>query len=112
MITGYRAIVDPAAIGVGFEVVVLVTMRRADSPTVAEFERLVAKIPNVIQAQRLFGDPDYLLRVLCADVTDYQRLWEERLGELPGVGRFNSTMVMKHVVADRPPFAEARPSDR
>ena len=33
--------------------VVLVTMQREDSETVAEFERLVAQIPNVVQAQRL-----------------------------------------------------------
>ena len=37
VITGYRALVDPAAMDLGFEVVVLVTMRRADSPTVEEF---------------------------------------------------------------------------
>jgi DNA-binding Lrp family transcriptional regulator len=107
VITGYRALVDPGAIGLGFEVVVLVTMRRADSPTVEEFERYVAEIPNVTHAQRLFGDPDYLLRVLCTDIADYQRLWDEALGKLPGVGRFNSTMVMKHIVADRP--ASPRP---
>jgi DNA-binding Lrp family transcriptional regulator len=112
VITGYRALVDPAAMDLGFEVVVLVTMRRADSPTVEEFERLTAEIPNVTQAQRLFGDPDYLLRVLCADVADYQRLWDEQLGTLPGVGRFNSTLVMKHIVTDRPPLAEVRSSER
>lgn len=101
-ITGYRASVDPAVVGLGFEVVVLVTMRREDSSTLAEFERLVAQIPNVVQAQRLFGDPDYLLRVVSKDVADYQRLQDEHLGKLPGVSRFNSTLVMKHVVADRP----------
>jgi hypothetical protein len=50
--------------------------------------------------------------VLCADVADYQRLWDEQLGKLPGVGRFNSTLVMKHVVTDRPPLAEVRSSER
>jgi DNA-binding Lrp family transcriptional regulator len=102
VIQGYRAVIDPAALDLGLEVVVLVTMRREDSGTVAEFERLVAGIPQVIQAQRLFGDPDYLLRVACADIADYQRMQDEELGRLPGVGRFNSTLVMRHVVKDRP----------
>jgi hypothetical protein len=35
---------------------VLVTVRREDRSTVAEFERLVAQIPSVVLAQRLFGD--------------------------------------------------------
>jgi DNA-binding Lrp family transcriptional regulator len=103
VITGYRARVDPAALGLGFEVVVLITMRRVDSPTVEEFERLLAQIRNVTSAQRLFGEPDYVLRVFCADIADYQRLWDEQLGTLPGVARFNSMMVMKQIVADRPP---------
>jgi DNA-binding Lrp family transcriptional regulator len=103
VITGYRALVDPVALGLGFEVVVLITMRRVDSPTVEEFERLLAQIRNVTSAQRLFGEPDYVLHVFCADIADYQRLWDEQLGTLPGVARFNSMMVMKQIVADRPP---------
>lgn len=109
VITGYRALVDPAALGLGFEIVVLVTMQRVDSPTVEEFERLIGEIPNVTHAQRLFGEPDYVLHVLCADTSDYQQLWDEHLGRLPGVARFNSMMVMKQVVADRPPPVTAKP---
>ena len=103
VITGYRAEIDLDAVGLGCEVVVLITMSRADGPTVVEFERQLAEIPNVTLAQRLFGEPDYLVRVQCADVADYQRLWDEHLGRLPGIARFNSTIVMKQVVADRPP---------
>jgi DNA-binding Lrp family transcriptional regulator len=102
VIQGYRAVIDPAAVDLGLEVVVLVTMRLEDSDTVAEFERLVAEIPNVIQAERLFGDPDFLLRVACADVADYQRLQDAHLARLPGIGRFNSTLVMRHIVRNRP----------
>jgi DNA-binding Lrp family transcriptional regulator len=102
VITGYRAIVDPAAIGLGFEVLVLVTMLREDRATIAQLEEEIALVPNVLVAQRLFGDPDYLLRVVCEDAAAYQRLQDARLSTLPGVGRFNSTLVMKHVVKDRP----------
>jgi DNA-binding Lrp family transcriptional regulator len=102
VIRGYRAIVDPAAVGLGFEALVFVTMRQEDRDTVAEFERAVAAIPHVLQAQRLFGDPDYLLRVLAADLGAYQQLYDQQLGALPGVQRLTSTLVMKHVVGYRP----------
>jgi DNA-binding Lrp family transcriptional regulator len=102
VIRGYRAIVDPAAVGLGFEALVFVTMRQEDRDTVAEFERAVAAIPHVLQAQRLFGDPDYLLRVLAADLGAYQQLYDQQLGALPGVQRLTSTLVMKHVVGNRP----------
>ncbi|MGH3192218.1 MAG: Lrp/AsnC family transcriptional regulator, partial [Streptosporangiaceae bacterium] len=59
VIRGYRAVIDPAAVGLGFEVLVQVTMDREDASTITEFERRLAAIPEVRHAERLFGDPDY-----------------------------------------------------
>jgi DNA-binding Lrp family transcriptional regulator len=110
-IRGYRAVVDPAAIGLGFEVLVQVTMDREDAATVADFERGLAEIPEVRHAERLFGDPDYLLRVATADIAAYQTLRDTQLATLPGVGRLTSTIVMKRVVEERP-YPLAPPSSR
>ncbi|HEX3785649.1 MAG TPA: Lrp/AsnC family transcriptional regulator [Pseudonocardiaceae bacterium] len=101
-IQGYRAVVDPAALGLTFEALVFVTMRQEDRDTLLGFEEVVTRIPNVLLAQRLFGDPDYLLRIVTADLAAYQRLEDEVLSALPGVQRLNSTLVMKRVVDDRP----------
>ena len=101
-IRGYRAIVDPSAVGLTFQALVFVTMRQEDRDTLLGFEHAVAQIPNVVQAQRLFGDPDYLLRIVTADLAAYQQLEDDVLATLPGVQRLNSTLVMKQVVADRP----------
>jgi DNA-binding Lrp family transcriptional regulator len=101
-IRGYRAVVDAAAVGLGFDVLVFVTMRQEDRDTLLAFEEGLTGIPHVIEAQRLFGDPDYLLRVAVADLGAYQRLQDERLGRLPGVLRMTSTLVMKQIVHDRP----------
>jgi DNA-binding Lrp family transcriptional regulator len=102
VIRGYRAIIDPAAIGLGFEVLVQVTMDREDATTIARFERGLAGIPEVRHAERLFGDPDYLIRVATADLAAYQVLRDEKLAALPGVQRLSSTIVMKRIVDDRP----------
>ena len=102
VIRGYRAVVDPAALGFGFEVLVQVTMDREDASTITEFERGLAAIPEVRHAERLFGDPDYLLRVATADLGSYQALRDEKLATLPGVQRLTSTIVMKRIVDDRP----------
>lgn len=102
VITGYRALVDPASIGLGFQALVFVTMRQEDRETLLGFEAAVAKVPNVLQAQRLFGDPDYLLRVVTKDLDAYATLEDETLSALPGVQRLTSTLVMKQIVTDRP----------
>lgn len=102
IITGYRATVDANALGLTFEALAFVTMRQEDRDTLLSFEAQLAKIPDVIQAQRLFGDPDYLVRVVVADLAAYQQLEDDHLAALPGVQRITSTLVMKHVVANRP----------
>jgi DNA-binding Lrp family transcriptional regulator len=101
-ITGYHAHLDPSALGLTFEALVFVTMRYEDRETIAAFEQQVAGIPHVLQAQRLFGDPDYLLRVVARDLPAYTQLYDERLAALPGVLRLNSTLVMKTIVEARP----------
>jgi DNA-binding Lrp family transcriptional regulator len=102
VIRGYRAVIDPAALGLGFEVLVYVTMEREDAETIARFERGLAEVAEVRHAERLFGDPDYLVRVSTADIAAYQTLRDEKLATLPGVQRLTSTIVMKRVVDDRP----------
>src|SRR5215471_19177704 len=64
VITGYCAVLDAAAVGLGFEALVSVTLDRGDASTVAAFEAALAAIPQIRHAERLFGDPDYLLRVV------------------------------------------------
>ena len=105
-IRGYRAVIDPVAIGRGFEVLVHVTMDREDTATIVEFERGLAAVPEVRHAERLFGDPDYLVRVATADLEAYQSLRDERLASLPGVRRLSSTIVMKRIVEQRPFLAD------
>jgi len=110
VITGYRATIDPAAIGLGFEVIVSVVMEREDATTIEAFEQALAEVPEVRHAERLFGEPDYLLRVATRDLHTYAALRDEHLATLPGVARLTSTIVMKRVVDDRP--LPAAPSPR
>jgi DNA-binding Lrp family transcriptional regulator len=112
-IRGYRAVLDAEALGLEFEALVFITMRREDRETLMSFEAGLASIPNVVQAERLFGDPDYLLRVVTTDLAAYQRLQDERLTALPGIQRMTSTLVMKRIVHDRPlPAAERASRER
>jgi DNA-binding Lrp family transcriptional regulator len=76
-------------------------MRGADRDTITGFERAVTEIPHVLQAQRLFGEPDYLLRVIATDLPAFQQLYDTELATLPGVQKLISTLVMKNIVENR-----------
>lgn len=101
IIRGYHAQLNPDALGLHFAALVFVTMREGDRHAVAAFEAAVIDIPQVIEAQRLFGTPDYLLHVLTRDLTDFQQLYDKKLSTLPSVQRLTSTLVMKSVVQGR-----------
>jgi DNA-binding Lrp family transcriptional regulator len=101
VIIGYRAVVEPSAVGLGFAAVIFVTLSKTDSESVAAFENSVPRIPEVLQAVRLFGDPDFMLHVVAADLPAFQLLYDERLSKLPSVQRLTSTLVMKTVVPTR-----------
>jgi len=88
-------------VGLPFTAIVFVTMRQEDRATVADFEAQVAAVPQIVAAQRLFGDPDFLLRVVASDLDAYRRLYDESLATLPGVQRLTSTLVMKDLIGDR-----------
>ncbi len=100
-ITGYKARLDPRHLGFNFSAIVFVTLREGDHKAVEAFENSVVQIPEVIQAQRLFGDPDYFLYVVTHDLIAFQKLYDEQLSSLPSVLRLTSTLVMKDVVQDR-----------
>ena len=102
VITGYRALVNPAAVGMGFEALVQITLERGDAGTVTSFETALAELPQVRHAERLFGDPDYLLRVAARDLDSFATLRDQKLATLPGVHRLISTIVMKRIIDNRP----------
>jgi DNA-binding Lrp family transcriptional regulator len=95
VIRGYRADIDPARVGLGFEALVFVTLK--DRKSLGPFEEEVVRIPRISEALRLFGEPDFLLKVIAEDLPSYQRFYDEVLVGLPGVEKLNSTIVMKNL---------------
>lgn len=100
-IKGYRAILDPEKLGMNFSAIVFVVLRDGDRHAVEAFETAVVGVPEIVQAQRIFGASDYILNFVCRDLPHFQRLYDERLSAMPSVQRLTSTLVMKSIVEGR-----------
>ena len=96
-IRGYRAIIDPEAVQRSFQVLVWVDLVQGTREIIESFESALLDIPDVIEAQRLFGEPDYLLRVAVRDSAEYEHLYTNRLAALPGVRKARSQIGMKTI---------------
>jgi Lrp/AsnC family transcriptional regulator, leucine-responsive regulatory protein len=102
VITGYHARIDPAAVGRAFQVVVHAEMAMANRQTIEMFDREVAKLDEVTECLRMFGDPGYLIRVAVADLPGYERFYMSKLADLPGVAKLTTQMTMKTIKAADP----------
>lgn len=97
VLRGYRAVVDPVAMGRSFEVLLSLTLESQDAGTVDEFERTLAALDEVTELRRLFGTPDYFVRVAVADLPAYEAFLSTHVLPIPRVQRVVSTFTMKVV---------------
>ncbi|GAB2783201.1 Lrp/AsnC family transcriptional regulator [Streptomyces sp. NPDC054796] len=100
IITGYRARVDPVAAGRGLEVVLAVEIGVNDLRTVEEFETAIESYEEVVECRRMFGRPDYFIRVAVADHEAYERFLITHIMGLPAVSRVDSHLTMKRLKTD------------
>ncbi len=95
VIAGYRAVIDHEKLGRRLEVTAAVEVRSTDTQTIAEFERAVVAFDEVVEARKVFGNPDYFLRIVVRDVDEYEEFQMHRLTALPAVYRVDSHQTMK-----------------
>ncbi|WP_280509125.1 Lrp/AsnC family transcriptional regulator [Nocardia cyriacigeorgica] len=97
VIRGYRAVIDPGAVGRAFEVLLDLTLEGQDADTVARFEETMIGLDEVRELRRLFGTPDYFARVAVADLDAYEVFLRTQVMTIPKIGRVNSRFTMKNL---------------
>ncbi|UNM95835.1 Lrp/AsnC family transcriptional regulator [Ignatzschineria rhizosphaerae] len=100
-IKGYTAQLDPCKIGLQFSAIVFIQLKTGDNDSIEKLENALIDIPEIVQAQRLFGDPDYMLHVVAKSLEDFQKLYDGKLSKIPSILRLTSTIVMKNIIAER-----------
>lgn len=94
IITGYRAVLDRAALGTGFVAYITVGLNKHTKDSQLAFERAMALAPEVRECHNITGQVEYLLRVEAADLPSYKRFHTEVLGTVEQVHSITSYVVM------------------
>ncbi|MBF6074129.1 Lrp/AsnC family transcriptional regulator [Nocardia beijingensis] len=97
-ITGFTALVNPAALGWKTEAYVEVYYRDNISP--AELKRSLEPIPQVVGVWTIAGEADALVHVMATDMAEIE-VTVERIRENARVGRTRSAIVMSRIL-ERP----------
>lgn len=98
IIQRYVAMLSQDKVGVPGDVLVHIGLHREEQSELAAFEQAVRLIPEVMECYLMTGEFDYLLRVVVADMADFERIHKEELTRLPGVARVNSSVAIRKVL--------------
>lgn len=94
VITGYRAVLNPGAMGIGITAYIGVGLSEHSKAAQERFERAVSRSHEVIECHNITGTIEYLLRIECADLAAYKTFHTNLLGALPHVNSITSYMVL------------------
>ena len=100
VIRQYRIELDRARLGYGDTVIVQLTLESHTDETLFEFGRVLAQIPEVMDAYLVSGDYDYYIRIAVKDTRDYERLLREKLYKIPGIRHSKSSFVLRVLKED------------
>ena len=97
IISGFRAVLNAAALGFTMQFFIEVGLSSQTEASLDAFEAAVGDIPEVLECHLMAGQSDYLLRVVCRDPEDFERLHRRLAARLPGVARLHSNMSIRTV---------------
>ena len=101
LIEGYTALIDQQKAGYPVNVIVTITLDRQHQSGLEAFESAVRKIPEVMECYLMTGEHDYFLRLVVADLADFERVHNQHLTRLPSVARVQSSFAMRTVTRSR-----------
>lgn len=102
IISGYRAHLDPAQLGLTVQAFVQVQLASHGPEQSANFSRMMRTRAEITSVWTMTGEADYLLRVWCPDLAALNRLIHDVLLAHPVVARVHSQIVMDQPKEDAP----------
>ena len=97
VIRGYRAVLDPTALGLGIAGLVSVSLENHARSNIEELHRQIAARPAIVECLSMTGDSDYQLRIVARDLREFSTLLMESIVPMPGVSTTRSSIILEHV---------------
>lgn len=97
IISRYVALADAAALGLGLNVFISISLKSQDRQALADFERRIAGHDEVMECYLMTGNEDYLIRVAVVDIAALEHFILEHLTSIPGIDKIRSSFALKQV---------------
>lgn len=97
LISGYRAHLDPQALGLKLQAFVEITLTSQSHEAMDRFEAAVATFDEILECHLMSGNADYLLRVAARDLEQFDTIHRTCLARLPGVSAMRSSFAIRTI---------------
>jgi DNA-binding Lrp family transcriptional regulator len=97
LISGYRAQLDPQALGLKLQAFVEITLTSQSHEAMDRFEAAVATFDDILECHLMSGSFDYLLRVAARDLDQFDAIHRNCLARLPGVSAMRSGFAIRSI---------------
>ncbi|HET6537580.1 MAG TPA: Lrp/AsnC ligand binding domain-containing protein [Sphingopyxis sp.] len=97
VIVGFRAILDPAKLGLDHVAFAEVKLSDTREEALRQFNAAVRMIPEVEECHMIASSFDYLLKVRTADIRRYRIILGEKISSLPHVASTSTFVAMETI---------------
>ena len=97
IVEGYGARLNRRALGYRIEFFVEIELDGQSLDILDAFEAAVARTEEILECHLMAGGTDYMLRVVAADVEDFERIHRDRLTKLPHIATIRSNLAIRTV---------------
>ncbi|MGN6455815.1 MAG: Lrp/AsnC family transcriptional regulator [Achromobacter mucicolens] len=97
VVTADVSVVDPAAVGRGITMVVLVSLESERADKLDQFKRAMQNAPEIMQCLSVTGEVDFVLTLTMRDMAEYEVFAQRYFWGNPNVKRFSTRVVMSRV---------------
>jgi Lrp/AsnC family leucine-responsive transcriptional regulator len=97
IIRSYRAVLDPAALGLGIAGIVNLSLEKHAKANIQELQGQILARAAIVECLSVTGDADYQLRVVARDLKEFSALLMDAIVRMPGVSTMHSSVILEEV---------------
>ena len=112
VLTGYRALVEPRALGIAMQALVFVTLARHARRQVKSFRQHALSLPETIALYHVAGQHDILVHLGVRDAIHLRDLALDAFTSRPEVARIETHLIFEHVPRPQLPVLVETPGER
>jgi Lrp/AsnC family leucine-responsive transcriptional regulator len=97
IIARYVAVLDQGKVGLPVSVFVSIKLESQREQALERFNKAIARWPEVLECYLMTGPRDYLLRIVVADLSAYERFLKQKLTKVDGIASIESSFALEQV---------------